>query len=343
MSKGSLMMLKGSEVSSLLAGRESEMIELVRAAYIAHARNESALPHSVFLRFPDEAKNRIIALPAYLGAEFRIAGIKWIASFPDNVVSGNDRASAVVILNSIQTGNPIAVLEGSIISAKRTAASAALAARTLHTGPPLTSAGLIGCGLINFEVARFLISVFPELKELFIFDLAIENALRFKTKVRELSETLQVKLAPEIQTVFGRSRLVCFATTAGAPHVNDLSGLVPESVILHLSLRDLTPELILACDNVVDDIEHVTRAQTSLHLTEQATGHRRFIRCTLADVLQDRAAPRGTDGGATIFSPFGLGILDLPLAQFAYTCALETGQGSMIESFFPAPWFEGAE
>ena len=163
-----LVILNGDETLSLIEGREPEIVEVVEKAYEAHARGESMLPHSTFLRFPEE-RNRIIALPAYLGDSFALAGMKWISSFPGNLERGMERASAVVILNSTETGRPQAIIEGSIISAKRTAASAALAARCLHDGPAACG-GIIGCGLIAFEVARFILATLPSLESFLIFD-----------------------------------------------------------------------------------------------------------------------------------------------------------------------------
>ena len=120
--------ISGAQVRGALRGRERQIAELVEDTYRIHGAGDSVNPPSYFLRFPDRPSARIIALPASIGGKLRVDGLKWISSFPDNVAAGIPRASAVLILNDHDTGYPFACLESSIISATRTAASAALAA-----------------------------------------------------------------------------------------------------------------------------------------------------------------------------------------------------------------------
>jgi 2,3-diaminopropionate biosynthesis protein SbnB len=338
----SVLILNGDDVSALLQGREAEIVDAVRRAYVAHGRGQSSLPHSSFLRFPADDRNRIIALPAFLGEGFDVAGLKWISSFPGNVQAGKPRASAVLLLNSCENGHVEAILESSLISAKRTAASAALAASLLTGGQTPTEVGLIGTGVINFEVVRFLRVVLPGISRVVLYDLDAARAGRFADRLRRLEGTGlgEVAVAPDLTAVLAACPLVSFATTAGRPHVADLAACPPGATILHLSLRDLAPQVILAADNVVDDADHVCRAQTSLHLAEQETGNRDFIRCTLAEVSEGTASPRAAGKAVTVFSPFGLGVLDLAVGKLALDAAVAGGRGTVIERFLPTE--EGA-
>ena len=332
-SPGDLLVLGAADVASALDGREHAVIDAVKDAYLRHREGRTDLPHSVFLRFGDGRPDRIIALPARIDDDDPVAGIKWIASFPGNVRHGMARASALLVLNSTENGRPTAVIESSIVSAQRTAASAALAARELHPVAAETALGLIGCGLINFEIVRFVCSVAPSLDTLLLLDLDAARARTFAARVaNEIARPLTCRIVSSAEEVFAGSRLVSFATIASTPHV-DAVPWTPEHTVLHVSLRDLTPRLILGADNVVDDVDHVLRANTSLHLTEQAAGNRSFVRCTLADVVAGAAPPRA-GGRPVVFSPFGLGVLDLAVARLVMAHA--HGKGVVVPDFLPA-------
>jgi ornithine cyclodeaminase len=336
MNETDLLTLTGPMVAELLQNRESEIITAVENAYLAHGEGDCALPHSTFLRLPNDAANRIIALPAYLGSSFNVAGIKWIASFPSNIESGIDRASAAILLNSMETGRVQVLMEGSIISAKRTAASAALAAKVVHNDAGVSRMGMIGCGYINFELAGFLRTVFPQLSHLIVHDLDHLRAEYFRSRCRALGFSVEIVASPV--AVFEQTRLIGIATTAAKPHLSGKPFCIPGATVLHISLRDLAPDLICAADNVVDDVDHVCRAQTSIHLAEQATGDRAFVRCNLADVLAGRKPPRASPDSFLVFSPFGLGVLDMAVASLVRELALAHGCGIATQNFVPDPW-----
>jgi 2,3-diaminopropionate biosynthesis protein SbnB len=330
-----MIVLRHADVAQALHGREAEMIDAVATAYRLHELGESALPHSTFLRFPGDGKNRIIGLPAYLGGDEATAGMKWIASFPGNLEFGLERASASILLNSLRTGRPEALIEGSQISAKRTAAGAALAARLLSVDPAPTGISLIGCGVINFEVLRFCRVALPSLTSVTVMDRDPARASTFADRARSQWPDLSVTVAAGAAETLAAHPLISIATTASEPHL-DLAGCAPASTVLHVSLRDLTVQSVLAGQNIVDDADHVCRERTSLHLAQLAVGHRAFIDAPIGRILAGRPFRRDPDRIA-VFSPFGLGILDVALARLARAQARLDGLGVEIEDFLPAP------
>src|SRR5881296_4306737 len=175
-----LSIINGKTVFDVVRAHRSECIRIVREAYLAHAEGRSVNPDSYFLRFPDKPDCRIIALPAYLGNSFDVAGLKWIASYPANVQRGFPRASAVLVLNNYETGYPFAILESSIISAARTAASAALAAYWLNGQSRRTkSLGIVGTGFIARYVYDFLVDTGWAIEEVRLYDTSPPESEKF--------------------------------------------------------------------------------------------------------------------------------------------------------------------
>jgi len=103
-------------------------------------------------------------------------------------------------------------------------------------------------------------------------------------------------------------------------------------VVLHISLRDLAPEILLRSQNVVDDVDHVMKANTSPHLAEQKTGNRNFVTGTLANIMMGRRSVNHSR--PIIFSPFGMGILDLAVGKWVYEQAVASGQELRVSDFF---------
>jgi ornithine cyclodeaminase/alanine dehydrogenase-like protein (mu-crystallin family) len=102
-------------------------------------------------------------------------------------------------------------------------------------------------------------------------------------------------------------------------------------VILNVSLRDLPAEIILASTNVVDDVDHCLTADTSPHLAEKLSGSRDFVRGTIGEVLNnslsiDHDIP-------VIFSPFGLGVLDLAVGDYVLQRAQDMQAAVVISGF----------
>jgi ornithine cyclodeaminase len=324
--------INGKTVCDIIRAHRAECIDVVRDAYLAHANGHAVNPDSNFLRFPEKPDCRIIALPAFLGNGFGVAGLKWIASYPGNVQRGFPRASAVLVLNSYETGYPFAILESSIISAARTAASAVLAADWLNgRSRRAQSLGIVGTGFIARYVYDFLVDTGWAIKEVRLYDKSPAESEKFKNTACRPEHHRSVTVVPHVADLLSVSDLIVFTTVASAPHI-DTWLFHHNPLVLHLSLRDLAPEILLRCQNVVDDVEHVMKANTSPHLTEQQSGNRSFVTGTLAEIMLGRRSVNRSR--PIIFSPFGMGILDVAVGKWVYDQAVAAGRDQRVSDFF---------
>jgi N-[(2S)-2-amino-2-carboxyethyl]-L-glutamate dehydrogenase len=325
--------INGKTVFDIIHAHRDACVGIVRDAYLAHADGRSVNPDSYFLRFPEKPDCRIIALPAYLGNGFDVAGLKWIASYPANIQRGFPRASAVLVLNSYDTGYPFAILESSIISAARTAASAALAADWLSGHSRRAhSLGIVGTGFIARYVYEFLVDTGWEIDEVRLHDLTPLESEKFRETACRLDRHRTVTVVPDVAQLVRDCDLIVFTTVASAPHIADPALFEHNPLVLHISLRDLAPEILLRSQNVVDDVDHVMKANTSPHLAEQQTGDRSFVTGTLADIMLGRRSVNRSR--PIIFSPFGMGILDLAVGKWVYEQAVAARQDLRLSDFF---------
>ena len=163
-------------------------------------------------------------------------------------------------------------------------------------------------------------------------DLSAGSAAGFRGYLEQAGADSRVTVHGSAEQLIRSSDLVVFATVAGQPHVTDPSWFSHNPLVLHVSLRDLAPEILLASANFVDDIDHCLKANTSPHLAEQLTGSRDFLDGTLNDVMAGRVTVP-TDR-PVVFSPFGLGVLDLAVGKYVYDELARSGELRVIDGFF---------
>src|SRR5579875_895356 len=295
--------ISGEVVRRIVSQHRPEIVREVQRTYLVHDRGDTVNPDSYFLRFPAKPDSRIIALPAYLGGEHDIAGIKWIASFPGNIEHGIPRASAVLLLNDYATGYPFALLEAAQVSAARTAASAVLAAEVLSGIRQAQRLAVVGAGIIARNILEFFAAQDWEFGQVAVYDQvpAYAAALAGHATTRL---GYPARPAAALAAALTGAQLTVLATTASSPYLTDPALVTPGDVVLNISLRDISPQLIVTAHNVLDDVEHCLKAGTSPHLTEQEYGHRDFISGTLAQVITGAVTVKPDK--PIIFSPFGL-------------------------------------
>jgi ornithine cyclodeaminase/alanine dehydrogenase-like protein (mu-crystallin family) len=165
-----------------------QTIDVIEKAFRERARGMIEMPPKPGVHPRPDAF--IHAMPAYVPA-LEVVGIKWVSGYPENQSKGLPYISGLLVMNNPDTGFPKAIMDCTWITATRTGAATAVAAKCLARKNS-SSVGIVACGVQGRSNLEALVSVFP-IKEVKAYDLQPEIADRF---AEEMGDKLQVKIEP---------------------------------------------------------------------------------------------------------------------------------------------------
>lgn len=297
-----------------------------------HAGGEYVLPEKIVLHWAEseagQLESHINTMPGYVGGRFDTAGLKTIASFPHNPFAhGLPRASALIVLNDTQTGLPLAVMDGTLISAMRTGAATGVAARYLAR-EDVGRVGLIGAGVQNRTQLMAIKVARPQIGIAEVFDLRRERAEAFAAEMsRELE--IEVAVAESAESVVRQADILVTATTTTDPIVQR-GWLKPGTLYAHIAGYECEYDVIHHADKVVvDDWNQVKHRMYSTVALMWRDGEFSDddLYAELGEVVAGQKPGRQTDAEIILFSPIGMGLHDLAVASRIYRTAREAGLG----------------
>jgi ornithine cyclodeaminase len=318
-----------------LGGNVSHLyVEAITGALALHAHGDFVQPLKPYLRWRGKQghiADRIIAMPAYLGGENPVAGLKWVGSKHDNPSRhGLERASALVVLNDPQTHYPLAIMEGSLISGMRTAAVTAVAANYLAR-KDFHHVACLGCGPIARMQLLTLLEQFPSITSIYLFDLNSSAAHHLKEKLYESFPKVEYQITSHAEAAVREGEVVITCTVADKPYL-PYGWLRKGSFISNVSIMDVDKEVFLKADKViVDDWEQSNREKKVINqLVLEGRFSRDQLHAELGEIVIGQRAGRETEDEIILLNPMGMAIEDMACAHVLYEKALSMQIGTWL-------------
>lgn len=264
----------------------------------------------------------IHAMPASIPA-LKAAGVKWVGGFPDNSARGLPYITGLLILNDAETGVPLALMDCTWITAKRTGAATAIAAKFLAR-PDSGSVGILGCGVQGRSNLEALKVVF-QLKRAYAYDTHAERAAAY---ARELSAALGIEIVPVSdpkQAVVNSDMVVTAGPILRKPHATVQRGWLQPGAFASLVDFDSYwhPAALHEVDKFcTDDVPQLHHYRDIGYFQDIPAIH-----ADLGELVTGRKPGREKKEERTIACNLGLALDDMATAPLIYQRALEKGIG----------------
>lgn len=287
----------------------------------------------------ENTRGRIIAMAAHVGGDVDIAGMKWIPSMPENPVRhGLPRACALIILSDPHTGLPLAVMDGTVISAMRTGAATGVAAKYLARKESAIL-GLVGAGVQNRTQLMALSRVLPGLSDVRVFDVRSDRVQAFCHEMQgQIRPPLRV-VASAREAIDGADAFVT-ATVSGEAYV-EAEWIKEGAFHSEISSWDTHVRTLTVYDKiVVDDWQSIRHGgkHVSARAVKEGVIPESRIHGELGDIVAGKKPGRETDTERILFNPIGMPINDVSEATRIYRAAKAKGIGRALPLWEKPIW-----
>jgi len=262
----------------------------------------------------------------------RGVGVKIVNVIPENAKRGFPTVTAVAILLDPETGQPLALLNGTVLTALRTAAACALSVK-LMAPKPSGILSIVGTGFQAKFILQFVLSVF-RVERLMLFDIDRRRAEEFAAYAKLLGLE-DVTVCKNLEETLRGAAVVVESTTALEPVIR-MVYLTPPVHVVSIGVRGpqyatVDPETVADSEVVAVDSKRAVLEEVAdirVPLEKGLVSEDRIVE--IGEIVAGKKPGRIGDG-ITLFKSVGLAVQDVAAAALAYRKALDLGLGTRVE------------
>jgi len=298
-----------------------DLVEVVEAAFLSKGIGHVEMPPKPGIHTRPNAF--IHAMPAYIRSS-DIAGMKWISGYPRNIERGLPYITGLLILNDPETGIPIAVMDATWITAMRTGAATAVAAKHLAR-EDATSLAILGCGVQGRSNLEALLTSLKHLKTIYVYDVRTLAASQFRDECKAKFNLDCCICESPHQAVRDADVIVTAGPILEHPSPVIMPSWIKEGAFLCTLDFDsyVTPQAFQEANLIsADDVHQLKYYQDQGYfprLPEQVVD--------LSDLVVGKTSGRLRESDRIISVNLGLALEDIATAQRIYQSARERGVG----------------
>lgn len=326
MGKSQFRYLSQEDILSLEIPYEN-VIATVEKAMGEFAKGTCQLPVKVHVN--TRPVTYINAMPAYVGGDQDITGIKWVAGYPENRKKGLPVTWGIMVMNDSETGEVIGVMDARWITAVRTAAVAAITAKYCKIKDSHTMT-IVGAGEQGKWNARLFRMVIPELKKIYITDIYKPAIDAYIEKMQPLMPDVQFvafDMDTELQKCIDESQILLTATQRGKAFIfpdmlhKGMLGIPLESTAWDGKAYTQVADRFV-CDDWNLCLDYLAAGKYTDGLPDQ---HQ-----LLGSIINGDSPGRSSEEEFVIASSHGISISDVAVGNLVLQTASEKGIGTML-------------